>query len=113
MSPGIVEHSVLTRGKKSAVPTGTVHARVACARKVPGEISVAIAVPPRNQTFPVCPALQSAVSNSGWPSTGSEKAQRHHSSLHPSYDLPRKFEFTGATAAFAAGLEILAPAAIA
>ena len=44
--------------------------------------------PPRNHTGPDCPALQSAVSNSGCSVAGNESAHCHHLADHSPYVLP-------------------------
>ena len=65
------------KGKKSDVPDGIVQLRSASPRITPGAISSEANVPPKYQTRPDCPALQSAVSNSGCSSTGSENNHCH------------------------------------
>jgi hypothetical protein len=72
----MVEHSALMMGKKSAVPAGTV------------QLGLGLGAPPKNHTGPDCPALQSAVPNSGLESKGSEKNHCHHRALHSPYDNP-------------------------
>src|SRR5213593_3927160 len=63
--PSRVEHSVLIVGKNSALPAGTEQCRSATPTTVPEGSTVVEKVPPKNQTGPLCPALQSAVSNNG------------------------------------------------
>src|SRR5687767_1049615 len=73
-----VEHSALMIGNRSAVPDGTSMCRVA--------VPVALKTPPRNQTFPFCPAaaLTPVSSNNGWPSAGNENAHSHQAADHSS-----------------------------
>src|SRR4051812_37765941 len=80
-------------GKKSAVPGGTVQLRVTS----PGACPWPKYAPPRNQTFPDCPVLQSAVSNSGCPWVGSEKDHCNHASDHWPRVLPKACEWAGRT----------------
>jgi hypothetical protein len=60
--PSAVEPSASTTGKKSAVPAGTVQWRSAMATELVAPVGLAEKLPPRNQTGPDWPALQSAES---------------------------------------------------
>src|SRR3954471_8786895 len=84
----IPEHSLLMTGKKTAVPAGTVQLR----------LGVAVTkLPPRNQTFPVCPVPHGAVSNSGCCSTGIENAHWFHCCAHSPYECPNGCELGGSS----------------
>src|SRR5512135_612717 len=69
------EHSVFMIGKKRALPCGTMQLRTS-------GFAAGQNGPPRNQTGPSCPVLQSAVSVRGLWSAGNEMAHCHHRALH-------------------------------
>src|SRR5207237_3338167 len=77
------ESSELRIGKNKALPSGTVQLRTATlALQPPGGAGNEQNLPPRNHTGPDCPALQSAVSNSGWAVAGSAKHHCHQAADH-------------------------------
>src|SRR5882762_4309616 len=80
--PSTEPHSESRMGKNRDFPPGTVELRVALPTTKPGLAAITINVPPRNQTAPHSPSLQSAVSKSGWRSTGIEYSHFQCSADH-------------------------------